>query len=68
MKHLPRGAPESAKEPAWFCGCRSNACHGVILDQKGGCEAPNLDDLGDPKDQVMPLRLGADYASREGPR
>jgi hypothetical protein len=44
MKNLPRGTPESAKETAWFCGCPNNACHGVILDQKGGREAPYLDD------------------------
>ncbi len=60
MKNLPRGAPESAKKTAGLCGCRNNAFHGVILDQKGGCEAPYLDDLGDPKAQGMHVRLAAD--------
>ena len=68
MKNLPRGAPESAKKPAWLCGCRNDACHGAILDQKGGCEAPYLDDLGEPNAQGMLVRLGADYARRAGLR
>ncbi len=66
MKNLPRGTPESAKKTAWFCGCPNNACHGVILDQKGGCEAPNLEHSDDRKARGMLVRLGADYASREG--
>jgi hypothetical protein len=60
MKNLPHGAPESPKKTAWLCGCRNNAFHGLILDQKGGCEAPYLDDLDEQKAQGMPLRLGVD--------
>lgn len=66
MKNLPRGTPESAKKTAWLFSCPSNACHGVILDQKGGREAPYLDDLGYAKVRECRLRLGPDYASREG--
>jgi hypothetical protein len=68
MKNLPRGAPESAKKTAWLCGCRNNVFHGLILDQKGGREAPYLDDLGEETAQGMASRLGADYASHVGLR
>ena len=68
MKNLPRGAPESAKKTARLCGCPNDAFHGVILDQKGRCEAPYLDDRDDQKVQGMLVWLGADYASHVGPR
>ena len=68
MKNLPHGAPESSKKTAWLCGCRNNIFHGLILDQKRGCEAPYLDDLGEQNAEGMPFRPGADYASRMGPR
>ena len=68
MKNLPHGAPESPKKTARLCGCRNNVFHGLILDQKGGCEAPYVDDLAEQEAQGMPLRLSADYASRVGPR
>jgi hypothetical protein len=68
MKNLPRGAPESAKKTAWLCGRPNNAFHGLILDQKRGCEAPYLDGLDEQKAQGMPLRLGSDYASNVGLR
>jgi hypothetical protein len=60
MENLPDGAPESPKKTAWLCGRPNNVFHGLILDQKGGCEAPNLDDLDEQKAQGVPLRLGAD--------
>jgi hypothetical protein len=68
MKNLPRGAPESAKKTAWLCACRNNVFHGLILDQKGGCEAPYMDDWDEQKVQGMLARLGTDYASHVGPR
>jgi hypothetical protein len=68
MKNLPHGAPEPAKKTAWLCGCRNNVFHGLILNQKGGSEAPYVDDLDEQKARGMRLRLGADYASHVGPR